>query len=154
MPPLHEAAHLGDAEAFQKLIAEGVDPNQRDEEGNTALHAAAAFRYDRRTVIEILIALGGEVNARNTRGETALHLACKGPHPQHRGWDFTSQDPKWVETAEALIAHGADVNAKDQDQKTPLDWALTIDDLDERIVDLLRRHGGVAMQRKDSKEAQ
>ena len=40
------------------------------------------------------------------------------------------------ETAELLIAKGADVNAKGADGKTPLDSA------DSEIADLLRKHGG------------
>jgi ankyrin repeat protein len=40
------------------------------------------------------------------------------------------------ETAELLIAKGADVNAKGADGKTPLDSA------DGETADLLRKHGG------------
>ena len=40
------------------------------------------------------------------------------------------------EIAALLITEGADVNAKDRNGETPLDWA------DEEIVDLLRRYGG------------
>ena len=40
------------------------------------------------------------------------------------------------EIAALLITEGADVNAKDKNGETPLDWA------DEEIVDLLRRYGG------------
>ena len=40
------------------------------------------------------------------------------------------------EIAALLINEGADVNARDRNGETPLDWA------DEEIVDLLRRYGG------------
>ena len=43
------------------------------------------------------------------------------------------------EVTELLIAKGADVNAKDQDDETPLDWAIH-GKLTE-IADLLRKHG-------------
>ena len=40
------------------------------------------------------------------------------------------------EIAELLITKGADVNAKDVDGETPLDWASG------KMADLLRKHGG------------
>jgi ankyrin repeat protein len=52
-----------------------------------------------------------------------LHFAAKGGHR---------------EVAKLLIAKGADVNAKDDDDKTPLEAA---EDYPE-IADLLRKHGG------------
>ena len=42
--------------------------------------------------------------------------------------------------AELLIAAGADVNAKDLEGQTPLDWAE--EEKHKEIVDLLRKHGG------------
>jgi hypothetical protein len=44
------------------------------------------------------------------------------------------------EIVELLIAKGADVNAKDDDGKTPLNWA--IDFKKTETADLLRKHGG------------
>ena len=40
------------------------------------------------------------------------------------------------ETVELLIAKGADVNAKNVDGRTPLDWT------GGETADLLRKHGG------------
>ncbi len=40
------------------------------------------------------------------------------------------------EIVELLIAGGTDVNAKDEDGRTPLDWAP------KETADLLRKHGG------------
>lgn len=142
MLPLHEAAHDGDVGKIQKLILQGCDPNQRDQDGETALHKAASYRYGRRDVIEALVKLSADPNARNRRGETPLHLASEGPDPQHRGWDFTSADPKWIESAEALLELGAEVNAIDERAATPLNWALSKGDRDDRIVKLLLMHGG------------
>ena len=44
------------------------------------------------------------------------------------------------ETAELLIAKGADVNAKIEDGRTPLDRAEETNN--KEITDLLRKHGG------------
>ena len=40
---------------------------------------------------------------------------------------------------EPLIANGADVNPKDEDGETPLDWAISRKH--PEIADLLRKHG-------------
>ena len=53
-------------------------------------------------------------------GSTALGHAAKHGHN---------------EIAELLIENGANVNAKDEEGETPLDWA------DGEIADLLRKHG-------------
>ena len=44
------------------------------------------------------------------------------------------------ETAELLITAGADVNAKDANGRTPLDWAIAFEH--SETADLLRKHGG------------
>jgi ankyrin repeat protein len=44
------------------------------------------------------------------------------------------------EIAELLIDKGADVNAKDEDGGTPLDWAIL--NKQTETADLLRKHGG------------
>ena len=44
------------------------------------------------------------------------------------------------EIAELLLAKGADVNAKANDGKTPLDWAIEKNRTE--TADLLRKHGG------------
>ena len=44
-----------------------------------------------------------------------------------------------IEVAKQAIAAGADVNAKDANGYTPLDWAIF--NKDTETVDLLRKHG-------------
>ena len=71
------------------------------------------------------IAAGADVNAKREGGWTLLH-------------DLAHQGKK--EIIELLITEGVDVNAKDNDDDTPLDWAIK--DNHTEIVNLLRKHGG------------
>ena len=54
------------------------------------------------------------------------------------GYDAAGYGHK--EIAELLIASGANVNANDEDGKTPLDYAIEFNQTE--IADLLRKHGG------------
>jgi ankyrin repeat protein len=45
-----------------------------------------------------------------------------------------------TEVVELLIAKNADINAKDEDGRTALDWAVSGGK--KEIADLLRKHGG------------
>ncbi|MDA7520605.1 ankyrin repeat domain-containing protein [bacterium] len=45
-----------------------------------------------------------------------------------------------IEAVKQHLAAGVDVNAKDVDGQTPLDWA--VDKGHKEIADLLRKHGG------------
>ena len=54
-----------------------------------------------------------------------LHCAAGGGH---------------MEVAELLLANGADVNAKNKDNRTPLDKAIQRNHT--KTADLLRKHGG------------
>ena len=65
------------------------------------------------------------MNAKGSIGQTSLHDAIDRGHK---------------ETAELLIANGADVNANDIDGTTPLDSAIGL--LQTETADLLRKHGG------------
>ncbi|KKW76420.1 ankyrin [Acinetobacter sp. AG1] len=76
LPELVYWASLGDIEQVEQLLAEGVDPNQTDDEGYSALQAAA--ENDNLTVVKLLVSKGANVAY---KGEyTALQLAEMAEH--------------------------------------------------------------------------
>ena len=71
LPELVYWASLGDVEQVEQLLAAGTDPNQTDDEGYSALQAAAENNH--LAVVKLLVSKGANVTY---KGEyTALELA-------------------------------------------------------------------------------
>lgn len=71
LPELVYWASLGEVEEIEKVLASGIDVNQTDDEGYSALQAAAENGY--LDVVKLLVANGANVQY---KGEyTALQLA-------------------------------------------------------------------------------
>jgi len=83
-----------------------ADPNLKDNNGETPLQAAA-FRGVQ-PIIDLLLRHGAALKVKGFGGATALHWAVDGQQ---------------VETVKLFIDKGADVNALDDEGKTPLAWA-------------------------------
>ena len=117
---LHDAALVGEAELAAVLIRSGADPDAQEAEGHTPLYRASTG-----DVARVLLAAGATVDIASgpTRG-TALHQAAR------RGD---------VSVAQALLDHGATIDARDAKGQTPLRRAVNCRQL--QIVRLLVRHG-------------
>lgn len=87
---LHSAASRGNARMVVMLIEAGVDVNQTDSNGNTALHAASTAE-----VADALVRLGADVDALNNKQESPLYAAC-----------FNQRQ----DVVDLLIEHSADPN--------------------------------------------
>jgi hypothetical protein len=117
---LHDAALAGEAELAAVLIRSGADPDAAEAEGHTPLYRASTG-----DAASVLLAAGAtaDVASGPTRG-TPLHQAAR------RGS---------VSVAEALLDHGATVDARDARGQTPLRRAVNCRRL--QVVRLLVRHG-------------
>jgi len=70
------SAKQGDIRAVKLFLAAGMDPNAKDDEGNTALMNAIA--QNRTEIIKALLKAKAKVNEKNYGGATALSWAAAG----------------------------------------------------------------------------
>jgi len=122
--PLMRAAKNGDYEAMRVLIAAGADASLAQPNGTTVLMLASGvgrglgvFAKDYGTeadlleAVKTLLAQTVNVNATTTNGMTALHYAAQAG---------------LASVASELARHGATLDAKDKQNRTPVDVALGV----------------------------
>jgi ankyrin repeat protein len=106
--PILFAARSGDLESAKLLVAAGADVNDRTADGNTALIIAAHSGHG--TLASYLLDRGADPSLAPL-GYTALHAAVLRGSLSDR--DVKNPDPgAGVNLVKALLAHGADPNAR------------------------------------------
>lgn len=73
LSPLHLAAQAGHVTITQLLLSQGVDPDERDSDGKTALTHAAIENHPE--AIKALLEAGAKIGAADRDGRSALHWA-------------------------------------------------------------------------------
>merc|ERR1719175_531271 len=121
--PLHLAARYARADAAKKLLDAKGDANAVDNTGRTPLHAAVAA--DAQGVFQILVRhRATNLDAKTYDGTTPLILAARLA----------------IEgMVEELIQAEADINASDENGKSALHWAASVNNVD--AVNTLLAHG-------------
>lgn len=114
-----KATTTSDMELMRVLLAHGADPNIKTRNNTTPLMAAAGLNWvdisslgsEEASIEAITLCLerGADINAANDLGETAMHGAAQ------RGAD---------KVVRFLAAHGANLEPKDKQGRTPMDEAI------------------------------
>lgn len=101
--PLWEAVQRRDFSIMRLLVDHGVDLNQQNNAGYTALHLAVQFGNP--AFSELLLAASAEVNVQDKKGNTPLTYSVLENN---------------LLTSQRLLQHGADPNVKNKAGKSPL----------------------------------
>jgi ankyrin repeat protein len=117
--PLHFAARGGNADIVTLLLARGADVNAANYQQETPLHWAVLRNHH--SVVELLLRRGARVDPRQSYGRTPLLLVAR--------------ETGNLEMARRLLDAGADVNARDRFDSTPLELSAWRGFRD--VVDLL-----------------
>ena len=136
--PLLVGAPGASAQAIERLLEAGADPNAADRNGRTAVFAAAdSGNHD---VLELLAGRGARLDARDESGRTALFEASRRDTAElllRLGVDLQATDVRgrsalfvavaqWAPVAGLLVERGLSVNSRDARGRTPL-FALAED---------------------------
>jgi excisionase family DNA binding protein len=161
--PLIEAAYEGNTVQVQSLIEEGADLNEKDAAGRTALMIAANRGHT--YVVQLLLERGADANATDNNGLTAMQAAeSRGFHrivsmlrkfsaPSAQAENSSALknadrprlslhravDEDDFAALKSLIDGGADVNARSNDEWTPLMLATIKGSM--QMVEALLRSG-------------
>ena len=111
--PVAEAARLGDREAVQTLLRQGMDVNSWGVDGTPALHWAV--RVNDQAMVGLLLGAGADVNAANRYGQAPIHVAVMQRH---------------ADMIRILVDAGADIEQADTAGESPLILASRIGALD------------------------
>ena len=115
---LHAALAGGDLKLSRELIGKGLGVKEATADGRTLMHYARG-----QLAVLMLLDLGLDVNARDVGGRTPLHaVVIDIVEGARRGRPVPGADSSEYETAQALIAAGADIAAADQGGVTPAGW--------------------------------
>ena len=131
--PLHLAAQAnGDPAVIQALLDAGAYIEAKNTYGESPLHYAALNWNS--PIIRVLIEGGASIEATDNKGRTPLHYATGGdlyrPGVAHNPVIpivHSYGDPLAIRT---LVDAGASVEAKDEEGRTPLHYAVGLDGLE------------------------
>ena len=114
----HEAVLSNNIEVVRLLLSLGMDIEATNIKGNTVLHEAV-LNNNNIEVVRLLLSLGMDIEATNIGGHTALHCAViSRSYFDYPSYDENEHEPG--DMFDLLLTHGADLEAKDNNDATPL----------------------------------
>ncbi|MBN2582317.1 MAG: ankyrin repeat domain-containing protein [Planctomycetes bacterium] len=118
--PLHRAVLFQATDVARFLVEKGANVNGEDDRRRTPVFSATTA-----DMVRLLVSLGADVRRRGRDGGTALHEVVSGEDR--------------AEAVRALLEAGADANAKNHWNSTPL--AIAEQDEQPEVAALLRQYG-------------
>ncbi|KAK6192313.1 hypothetical protein SNE40_003802 [Patella caerulea] len=155
---LFHACEYGTLDDIQNMVY--IDVNVRDEWDQTPLFKCCESSVSPVDKIKYLVSHGADINARVSGNDTILHQACvwgtlstvqclvddlhmdvntTGRYSQTPLFNCCISSVSPVDKIKYLVSHGADINARDIDNRTILQWACWYGTLStvEYLVDCL-----------------
>lgn len=129
---LHTAigVHRRDDPTVKALLELGLDPNQRNHDGQQPIHMVSGSGEILEERLNIICAAGADLEARDNRGRTLL---TKSMH-DHPGYDYDRFVPY-------LVSRGANIDAQDYKGKTALTHLIKPHSFKLEHVDFLLSQG-------------
>ena len=144
--PIHDAAKAGDLTRVSALLKDNPDlVSSKDKDGATPLHSAASL--GRAEVAALLLAQKADINAKDNDGNTPLHLVAYvkilsaaeaagqaladkmfpgDTKSEAKASPVTDSSKRQQDTLALLLANKADVNARNNDGRAPLQMAAIL----------------------------
>ena len=167
---LHSSAYLGDLKKVKNFIESGIDVDAKGEYGVTPLYLSLINRLHK-DVAEFLLEKGANPNTKDKVDATLLHAWAWGGDPDitkslieflaSKGADVNALQGvgRWTplhsacyrgrgSVAKVLIDNGADVNTKDNRDRTPLHYTVRYKDLSTTSL-LIAKGADVNAQRNN-----
>jgi ankyrin repeat protein/WD40 repeat protein len=165
LTPLHYAVMKGDKNTVKTLLAHGANIDAQSNIGLTPLHLAASGCF--LEIVEFLLKRGANIDLVSRAGETMLHFGAQSDDihcltfllsrctnqinsVDSEGWTplhFAATNGCLV-SAELLLAHQADIEAKTETGETPLLLA-TLNEKYEAVEMLLKHNASIKHSNND-----
>jgi ankyrin repeat protein len=142
--PLMNAAERGSVPLVSLFLENGARAGEKDEQFETALSHAARGGYVRAANLLAQVSDTKDKNralfaAIEGRPVGIIEVADAPVQPNLLQTQSAAPEESWTATVESLLANGADIEARNEDGSTPLDWAASFAQTD--ILKLLIQRG-------------